>query len=221
MKSSLVFACCLILALALGARVFAQDIPLGQPQTKAGVDLLDAIGARVATHNFVSRALPVSVLSTILWAANGMRGPDAVTAASKAGRTIAYSGDNAYLNLYLFNADGVYLYDPQQNVLKQRSKGDKRSLVTVENIPAASAMLLFTFDSAKAPPFLKSLPRLVHDIAESTAGYAAENMMLAAAAFKLGSIVMFNVKPADSFAAVANLTGEESPLFIVQIGYTQ
>jgi nitroreductase len=221
MKKLLILMSATLLALLFGGQVLAQDITLMEPQPKVGLDLLDVIKTRVAAHGFVKRALPLADLSTILWAANGLKGVDAVSGASKAARTIPYSGDNAYVNMYVFTPEGVYLYDPMAKLLKQTSKGDARSSVTVENIPTASLMVLFTYDFAKVPPFLSSMPKLFHDIAVGTASYGAENMMLAAAAFKLGSIVMYNIKPAASFASAANLGKEESPLFIVQLGFLQ
>ena len=221
MKSALAFVCGALLALAGGGKGFAQDIPLQEPSAKVGRDLVDVIKARAATHGFVKREIPLPDLSTILWAGNGMRTVDAVTGASKAARTIPYSGDNAYVNVHVFTSGGVYLYDPEEKLLRQSSKGDARSLVTIENIETASVMLLFTCDLARIPPFLSALPRLFHDIAEGTAGFSAENIMLAAAAYKVGSIVMFNLKPVSSFATAANLGANEVPLFIVQLGYLQ
>jgi nitroreductase len=221
MTRALVLTFGALVALVVAVKGFAQDIPLQEPGAKVGHDLVDVIKARVSTHGFVRREIPLPELSTILWAGNGMRTVDAVSAASKAARTVPYSGDDAYVNVRVFTPGGVYLYDPAEKLLKQSSKGDARSLVTVENIETASIMLLFTYDLAKIPPFLSSLPRLFHDFAEGTAGFSAENVMLAAAAYKIGSIVMYNLKPASSFAAAAKLGPNEVPLFIVQLGYLQ
>ncbi len=190
------------------------------PQAKIGMDLFDLIKARAAERNFVKRDVPVADLSTILWAGNGLKGADAVSGASKAGRTIPYSGDNVYMNVYVLTAKGAYLYDPERKVLKQVSRGDSRAQITPEFIPTSSLMLLFTYDFAKAPSFLKSTPALFREMANGTAGYAAENIALAAAAFKLGSIVMYNIKPPAAVTA-AKLGKDESPLFIMQVGYLQ
>ncbi|MGO9413430.1 MAG: nitroreductase family protein [Spirochaetia bacterium] len=205
---------------AMTTGVFAQDIPLKDPQAKIGMDLFDLIKARAAERNFVKRDVPVADLSTILWAGNGLKGADAVSGASKAGRTIPYSGDNVYMNVYVLTAKGAYLYDPERKVLKQVSRGDSRAQITPEFIPTSSLMLLFTYDFAKAPSFLKSTPALFREMANGTAGYAAENIALAAAAFKLGSIVMYNIKPPAAVTA-AKLGKDESPLFIMQVGYLQ
>ncbi len=204
----------------MAAGIFGQDIQLKQPPAKIGMDLFDVIKARAAERNFVKRDIPVADLSTILWAGNGLKGPDAVSGASKAGRTIPYSGDVAYMNVYVLTAKGAYLYQPEANLLKQVSKGDSRAQISPEFIPTSAMMLLFTYDFAKAPSFLKSTPELFREMANGTAGYAAENMMLAAAASKLGSIVMYNIKP-QAAATAAKLGKDETPLFIVQVGYVQ
>jgi hypothetical protein len=210
----------LVIFAAVAAGLFGQDITLKEPQAKSGLDLLDAIKARAAARSFVKKDIPVADLSTILWAGNGMKGPDAVSGASKAGRTIPYSGDVAYVNVYVLTDKGVYAYEPEKKLLRQTSRTDARGQVTPENIKEAACMVLFTYDFAKAPSFLKNVPALMRNIADGTAAYAAENMMLAAAALKLGSIVMYNIKPA-AIAPVAKLGKDESPLFIVQLGYTQ
>jgi hypothetical protein len=76
-----------VLALALGAAlVFGQDINLSKAPAKLGVDVLDAIRMRAAARAFVKKDVPVASLSTILWAADGLKGtPDAISSASKAG----------------------------------------------------------------------------------------------------------------------------------------
>jgi len=200
--------------------IFGQDIQLKQPPAKIGMDLFDLIKARAVERNFVKRDIPLADLSTILWAANGMKGPDAVSGASKAGRTIPYSGDNAYVNVYVLTPNGVYLYQPDANLLRQVGKGDSRAQITPEFIPASPLMVLFTYDFAKAPDFLKSAPDLFRQMANGTAGFAAENMALAAAAYKLRTIVMYNIKP-PAAAAAAKLGKEETPLFVMQVGYAQ
>jgi len=210
----------LILMTVAAAGMFAQDIALSKPPSKLGIDVVDAIKTRAAAREFVKKDVSVADLSAIVWAGNGQKGPDAVSGASKAGATIPVSGDVNYVNLYVLNAKGVYRYDPAGNVLKQVNKKDARGEITQENIPTAALMVLFTVDNTKTPAFLKAMPALVHDIAVGTASYGAQNIGLVAAGMKLGSIVMFNIKP-DAVAAALKLTKDEAPLFIMQLGYTQ
>ena len=88
-----------------------------------------------------------------------------------------------------------------------------------KSIATAAFMVLFTVDNVKAPSFLKSMPGLFRQIADGTAGYGAQNVGLVAAGLKLSSIVMYNLKP-DAGAAL-KLSKSETPLFIMQLGYTQ
>jgi Nitroreductase family len=210
----------IVVLAAVTTVIFGQDIRLKEPPARIGMDFFDLIKARAAERNFVKRDIPVAELSAILWAGNGMKGADAVSGASKAGRTIPYSGDNVYMNVYVLTARGAYLYEPEASLLKQVGRGDTRAQISPEFIPSSSMMLLFTYDFAKAPSFLKSNPVLFREMANGTAGYAAENMALAAAAFKLGSIIMYNIKP-QAAASAAKLGKEEAPLFIMQVGYLQ
>jgi hypothetical protein len=49
------------------------------------VDLLGSIKLRATARIFVKGDVPQADLSTILWAGNGLKGPDGVSGASKAG----------------------------------------------------------------------------------------------------------------------------------------
>ena len=210
----------LILMTVIAAGLFAQDVTLSKPPAKLGLDVVDAIKMRSAARAFVKKDVPVADLSAIVWAGNGQKGPDAVSAASKAGSTIPVSGDVNYVNLYVLNTKGAFRFDPAANVLKQVNKKDARGQITEENIPNAAFMVLFTVDNTRTPAFLKSMPALMHEMAVGTASYGAQNIGLVATGLKLSSIGMYNIKP-DAVAAALKLTKDEQPLFIMQVGYTQ
>ncbi|HET7838624.1 MAG TPA: nitroreductase family protein, partial [Rectinemataceae bacterium] len=146
--------------------------------------------------------------------------PDAVSSASKAGRTIPYSGDVAYLNLYLLTPKGAYLYQPDKSALKQVSAKDERAAITSEFIKTSPFMILYVADTAKAPSFLKGNKAMLREMMNADAGFAAENVGLVASSLKLGSIIMYNIKPADA-AGLLGMGKEEIPLFVMQFGYTQ
>jgi nitroreductase len=205
----------------MASLVFAQDITLSKPPAKLGIDVLDAIRARSASRDFVKKDVSAADLSAIVWAGNGLKGTtDAVSAASKAGATIPVSGDVDYIDLYILTAKGAYRYDQQSNVLKNVNTRDVRAEVTPEAIPTSAFMVLFAVDNSKAPAILKKMPALFQQIANGTASYGAQNIALAAAALKISSIVMYNIK-ADAIAPALKFSKEEAPLFIMQLGYTQ
>lgn len=208
-----------IFASVLSFSVFAEDIVLPKPAQKAGVDVLTAIQNRQISRSFVKRTVSPADMSTILWAGLGPRGADAVSSATKADRTISFSGDNAYINVYVLDARGTWKYMPESNSLKLVSSGDSRSAVSKAAIPEAAFMVLFTVNTELTPSFLKSAPAVFLQMAHATAGFSAQNMELAASALKMASIVQYSLTPAAA-ANAAKLGKEELPLFILQAGYT-
>ena len=216
MKRSLIVSAFLVSA----AVMFAQDIRLPDPGTKAGMDLLTAIRDRRVSKTFVKKAVSPADLSTLLWAGLGPRGVDAVTSATKSGRTASFSGDNPYINLYVLTDKGTWKYLPGSNVLKFLGGPDSRSAVSRAAIPDAALLILFTVDNALTPSFLKANPVLFQQMAHATAGFAAQNIGLAAAALKMAAVVQYTLAPAGA-AAAASLGKDEVPLFILQAGYTE
>lgn len=207
-----------LLTTVLTFALSAQDVTLPAPAATVGVDLVSAIHNRTVARAFVKKDLPAKDLSTILAAAFGKRAPDAVASATKAGRTISFSGDNAYLNLYVLDAKGTYAYDPDHNTLKLLTAGDSRAAVCPEAIANADFMVVYAANNALIPVFLKSNPAMFSQMTHSTAGFSAQNLALTASALKLSSIVMYNLKPA-AVATAAKLAKDETPLFLVQVGY--
>jgi nitroreductase len=200
--------------------VFAQDISLARPSAKAGVDLLSAIQNRRVSRTFVKKAVPLTDLSTILWAGLGLRGVDAVSSATKSGRTISFSGDNPYINVYVLTDKGTWKYMPDTGVLKSVGSTDSRALVSRAAVTDAAFMILFTVDTALTPSFLKADPALFLRMSHATAGFSAQNMALTASALKLATIIQYTLTPAEAAKAAA-LGKDEVPLFIMQGGYAE
>lgn len=206
-------------AAAIAAAAFAafgQDISLPAPKSKVGLDFIDAVKARSTSRSFVAREVPLEDLSTVLWAANGVKSVDGVSGASKANRTIPYSGDKPYINTYVFTAKGAYLYQPEKNALKQLGSKEVRDKVTVEFIKTSPVLVLFTVDGDALPVHFKGPMAALG--AYGTAGEAASNAAIAASACKLSSIIMYNINPKTLAEAVA-LGKSETPVMLLQIGY--
>lgn len=213
----LLFLCVLFIAIF---GISAQDITLPKPAAKAGVDVLAAIVNRNVTKDFLLREVSLADLSTMLWAGLGRRGVDAVTSATKAGRNISFSGENVYINAYLLSAEGVWKYDGDKHLLARISSGDQRTTVSRATSPNAAFMILFTVDNALTPSFLKTNPGLFLQMANATAGFAAQNISLTAGALGLSTVIQYTLA-APAAATVAKLGKDEVPLFILQGGYAK
>ena len=199
---------------------FSQDIPLPAPAKKSGVDLFAAIANRSVSRAFVKKETTTQDLSTILWAGLGPRPADAVSSATKSGRTASFSGDNPYINLYVLTERGAWKYLPDAGKLESRSGKDVRAEVSSGVIPSASFMIIFTVDNTLTPQFLKSNPGLFQQMAHGTAGFAAQNIALTSSAFKMSSIIKYTLN-AQGASSALKLGKDEVPLFSLQAGYTE
>jgi hypothetical protein len=215
MKRVLVFVLLTMVALV----VSAQDIQLPRPAATVGVDLLDAVQNRQASKTYIKKAVSQGDLATLLWAGLGPRGADAVTSATKSNRTVSFSGENPYINLYVLTDKGTWKYLPDTGSLKALGTTDARSAVSRAALSDAAFMLLFTVDTSLTPSFLKANPAVFQLMSHATAGFSAQNIGLAASALKMATVVQYTMNPAEA-AKAANLGKDEVPLFIMQGGYT-
>jgi hypothetical protein len=118
-------------------------IKLPPPQTDGGKPLMQALKLRQSTRgNFgPEEKLSMQVLSNLLWAADGVNRPDGK-------RTAPSAVDWQNVDIYVATADGVFLYDAPQQVLKVILKKDVRATSGLEG-PAAGPMKQ---DFAKTAP---------------------------------------------------------------------
>jgi SagB-type dehydrogenase family enzyme len=126
-------AVCLILGLFLFTNVpsvSAQDadvIKLPPPRTEGGMPLMQALKLRQSTRgNFgPEEKLSLQTLSNLLWAADGVNRPNGH-------RTAPSAVDWQNIDIYVATADGLFLYDATQHVLKVISKQDVRAISGLE-----------------------------------------------------------------------------------------
>ncbi len=115
---------------------------------------------------------------------------------------------------------GAWKYIPDTYKLDFIAKGDLRATVSKASVPDAAIMFLFTVDNALMPSFLKGNPGIFQQMANATAGFAAQNMALVANTYKLATVVQYTLSPAGAASAL-RLGKDEAPLFIMQAGYTE
>ena len=101
----------------------AQDIKLPAVDKKQkSLSVVEALATRHSVRTFSSKELTNQELSNLCWAACGVsRNNDFRTAPSARNRK--------EIRLYVFTTKGVYEYQPVENLLKERAKGDHRKLV--------------------------------------------------------------------------------------------
>lgn len=106
----------------IAGSVFAEDVQLPAPQKTGGMPLMEALAARASNRDFSPRELEPQQLSNLLWAAFGINRDD--------GRRTAPSARNYQeIDLYVALPSGLYIYNPQSNLLKQLFSEDIRKSV--------------------------------------------------------------------------------------------
>jgi hypothetical protein len=153
----------------MATSALAADIKLPAPDKTNTTTLIQALEQRHSDREFSDKAIDNQTLSSILWAAYGVNRTDGK-------RTIPTALDKKDLNVYVFNSDGIWLYDANENTLKQQSSENKLDLFRLQDyMNAVSTVLVYTGST--------------EDYAVMHAGAAYQNVELYAAANNMASIV--------------------------------
>ena len=158
-----------VMASLIATSVMAADIKLSTPDKSNKTPLIQALENRHSDHEFSEKVVDTQTLSTLLWAAYGVNRPDGK-------RTIPTAMNKKDLNIYVFNRDGIFLYDADTNTLKQQSSENHLDLFQKQDyMKPVSTVLVYTGGP--------------DDYAVMHAGSAYQNVELYASANNMGSIV--------------------------------
>ena len=104
-----------------------QPIALPKHQTEGGKSVLAALQERRTIRRISPRELSPQVLSNLLWAAFGVNRKNGRF--GRVGRTAASASNSQEIDLYVFLAKGVYLYEAAAHRLVPVVAGDQRARV--------------------------------------------------------------------------------------------
>ena len=178
-------------------------LPAPRPDSKISVE--SALRRRRSVREFRRGALTLAETSQLLWAAQGITGPEGQRTAPSAGALYP-------LEVFLVTCDqdelpaGVYRYRPQGHDLIPVFQGDQRA-----NLAGA----------AREQDWLKRTARKYQQRAERylrmEAGHAAQNVHLQAVALDLGTFVVGAFDDAG-VKGVLTLAVNEQPLCLMPVG---
>ncbi|MBP5698063.1 MAG: nitroreductase family protein [Alphaproteobacteria bacterium] len=158
-----------IMAGLIATSAMAADIKLPDPDKTNPTTLISALENRHSDREFSDKVIDNKTLSTILWAAYGINRADGK-------RTIPTAMDKKDLNIYVFNKEGIWLYDATTNSLKQQSNDNHLALFQMQDyMKPVSTVLVYTGST--------------EDYAVMHAGSAYQNVELYTAANGMSSIV--------------------------------
>ncbi len=120
----------------------AADIDLPAPKREGTCTLMQALSARKTSRAFADRELDMQLLSSLLWAANGINRAD--------GRRTAPTGMNVQdIDVYVMTKGGAYRYDAKANRLVQVGKpGDHRAVAGKQEFAQKAPLTLFYVQDA-------------------------------------------------------------------------
>lgn len=137
------------LSLFTAATPVARADALPAPRPLAAPDLatsgvLRALRDRRTTREFSPAPLEPQLVAELVWAAAG------VNRAATGQRTAPTAHDWRYIELYVFDRDGVSLYDPEHHALQPFRSKDLRALTGIQDFAAVAPLtLLFVADERR------------------------------------------------------------------------
>lgn len=186
-----------------------RTIELSLPDTGGGKTLMQALHKRRSSREFSNKPLQQEVVSNLLWAAFGVN-------SSAGGRTAPSTREWQEIDVYMANADGLYLYNATKHAL---------SVVLAKDIRAETGMQSFVADAPVNLVYVADYSRMVE--AEETdrilysaadAGFISQNVCLFCASEGLATVVRGMV-PRNELGKLMNLSPSQHAVLAQSVGY--
>ena len=187
-------------------------LPLPKPQMEGGKPLMQALKERASSRAFSTEKLPLQTLSNLLWAACGINRPDS-------GKRTAPSARNwQEIDVYVATADGLFLFEPQEHVLKPVLPEDIRALTGsqpfVKDVPVN---LIYVADYSKVS---QDTPADKDRYTAADAGFISQNVYLFCASEGLATVVR-GLIDREALAGKMGLRPDQKIILAQSVGYLQ
>lgn len=187
-----------------------KEVKLLKPQTEGGRPLMQALKDRQSSREFSPEALPLQVLSNLLWAADGVNRPDS-------GKRTAPSAVNwQNIDIYVGMAEGLYLYDALEHTLKPILSEDIRATTGkqpfVKDVPVN---LVYVADFSK---ITRGTDEEKNFYSAAHVGFISQNVYLYCASEGLATVVR-GLIDREAMAKVMGLRPDQKVIFAQSIGY--
>ena len=204
-----------MLFVLLSGNLFTQtgeNIPLPAPDKSGGIPLMAALSKRRSVREFSSRPIPLSILSNLLWAANGVND-------HSTGKRTAPSAYNAQeIDIYVSLKEGAFLYHHDRHQLVQVLDENIQALTgTQDFVAVAPVNLIFVADYSKLREKHLSNNKQAFFGATDT-GFISQNIYLFCASEGLATVVRDWVKR-DQLHHKLKLRQDQSIILTQSVGY--
>ena len=184
-------------------------IALPVPDKAGGVPLMEAIANRHSAREFSAKELPLPLLSSLLWAANGVNRRDG-------GRTAPSAMNAQEIDVYVALPSGAYLYDAAANALLLVAGSDLRRVTGYQDFVDEAALdLVYVADHSR----MKLVPVASREsFASAAAGAIAQNVYLFAAGNGLSTVIRAWIDR-DAIAGALGLGHDHQVLLSQTVGF--
>ena len=200
------------------AQLPSNEVKLPQPRFDRAVSLEKVLSTRRSTREFTNQPLELAQVSQLVWAAQGVTGPDAHRTAPSAGGLYA-------LESYVIAGNvnglpvGIYKYGLLTHEVVSLLKGDMRgelSRAALDQTSLTQAAAIFALSAVYERITAKYGERGVR-YTHMEAGHAAQNLLLQAVALGLGAVLVGAFDDAK-VKRVLGLSKKEMPLYLIPVG---
>ena len=207
-KVQLLFAC-----LVFSAITFAADkvIKLPEPNLNRTGTVMKALSERYSTREYASKALSLSDLSDLLWAANGVNRKDS-------GKRTAPSALNKQdVDIYVVWPEGSYLYDARNHQLNLVAEGDYRGAVAGGQafVKAAPVSLVLVSDLSRFGDVKNARNSLMGAM---DAGIVSQNISIFCSSANLATVPRASMDSAQ-LKKMLKLKDSQIPMMNHPVGY--
>jgi len=185
------------------------SIALRAPEKRGGLPLMEALSKRQSSRDFAHDALPLALLSSLLWAAFGIN--------RHSGKRTAPTAINAQeIDVFVALPTGAYRYDAAAHELQLVAGADVRRVTGYQDfVDEAPLDLVFVADQARmglVPVGQRSA------FAHVAAGAIAQNGYLFCASNGLATVIRAWIDR-DAIANALGLTHDQQVLLSQTVGY--
>ncbi len=187
----------------------ATSIALPAPRKNGGLPLMEALAARHSSRDFARDALPLPLLSDLLWAACGINRSDG-------GRTAPSAMNAQEVEIFVALPSGAYRYDAPSHELQLAAASDLRRVTGYQDfVDEAPLDLVYVADHAR----MSLVPVAQREsYASAEAGAIAQNVYLFAASNGLATVIRAWIDRA-AIADALGLTHDQQVLLSQTVGY--
>jgi SagB-type dehydrogenase family enzyme len=186
-------------------------IELPPPDLSGGVSLLEALGKRRSSRAYRRDALPMPMLSTLLWAADGVNRSDGH-------RTAPSALDAREIDIVVALPHGAYRFDPGSHRLQLICAQDVRRVTGYQDfVDEAPLDLVYVADHAR----MTRVPAAQRTaFANVAAGAIAQNVYLFAASAGLATVLRAWIDR-EAIAQALGLPHDQEVLLSQTVGFGQ